>query len=264
MKKIVFFGILLLLLTNCERKQPQAGNKTLQKEPIAQDLSQSKGYKLMQQKCFICHFPVPDPARKSEMIAPPMLRVQEHYKPADPDKKEFVAAIKAWVKQPSEDKIQMPGAARKFKIMPYLNYPEDEIQLIAETLYDVDFGTDFSKGNHGMKMEKNQKLQLNGEEKWVLDKESVSKVKGIITQLNNFDSNEVKAFQKLGTDVFNTAKTLILNKNLNPETLTQVQVFFHSVEGNIHKLMQVETVKDGKAQQQILQNKFNKFFNYFK
>ena len=31
----------------------------------------------MTQKCYLCHFETPDPSKKDQMIAPPMLRVPE-------------------------------------------------------------------------------------------------------------------------------------------------------------------------------------------
>ena len=35
----------------------------------------------------------------------------------------------------------MPGAVRKFNLMPNLGYNKEEIKLIAETLFEIDFGT---------------------------------------------------------------------------------------------------------------------------
>ena len=46
----------------------------------------SKGYELMKQKSFICHFEKPDPSKRESMITPPMVRIQEHYKPSYPTK----------------------------------------------------------------------------------------------------------------------------------------------------------------------------------
>ena len=263
MKNTFFFVLLLILFSNCENRKPKNTNEPVTKNKLTQDLKQRKGFELMQQKCFICHFPVPDPAKTDQMIAPPMVRVQEHYKPAYPEKEAFVAAIKAWVAKPSEEKLMMPGAVRKFKIMPYMAYPEEEIQLIAETLYDFDFSKDFPKNKHKQEMGMNQKLQLNSGKKLQLNAMATTSVKKIIKELNDFDSPEVKEYQQLGTHVFNTAKILILDKNTDTKALAQVQVFFHNVEGNIHELMQVKTLEKGKEQRQILQKKFNKFFDFF-
>lgn len=273
MKKIIFINILLLVVaSSCDNKKKSA-TKNKQAEELVENnnIQHSKGYKLMEQKCFICHFPVPDGSRRDEMIAPPMLRVQEHYKPAYPNKEAFVKAIKEWVKDPTEDKIQMPGASRKFETMPYLPYTDEDIMLIAETLFEIDFSTDFKaqgrgqgegQGNghgHGSK----QELQLNNGDKWQLNKEAIATVSSIIKKLDTFKSDEVKAYQNLGKEVFQTAKTLILDKTIENEKFEQLQAFFHNIEDDTHELIQVKTVIEGQKQQEIIKKKFSKFFDFF-
>jgi len=93
--------------------------------------SSSEGYKLMEQKCFICHFAKPDPTKRNSMIAPPMIRVQQHYKPTYPKKEDFINAITAWVKNPIKENTLMPGAVRKFDVMPHLGYGDNEIKQIS-------------------------------------------------------------------------------------------------------------------------------------
>jgi len=196
-----------------------------------------------------------------------MLRVQEHYKPTYPDKEDFVAAIKLWVKDPTEDKIQMPGATRKFEIMPYLPYTDKDIELIANTLFEIDFSVDFiaqgsEKGQsngHGKK----QALQLNNGDKWQLNKEAIATVSGIIKKLDSFKSVNVKDYQNLGKEVFQTAKTLILDKTIENQKFEQLQAFFHNIEEDTHNLIQVKTVEEGQKQQEIIQKKFSKFFDFF-
>jgi len=260
MKKTIFISILLLAITSCKDAKKSTDSKVYE-TVVVQNLQESDGYKMMEQKCFICHFPVPDGSRKDEMIAPPMLRVQEHYKPAYPNKEDFIVAIKSWVKEPNEDKIQMPGAARKFEVMPYLPYTDEEITLIAETLFDIDFGVDFKSQGDGHKGKQN--LKLNNGEKWNLNKEAIANVKTIIKKLDSFKSNDVKEYHGLGKDVFNTAKSLILDENLDNQKLEQVQAFFHNVEEDIHQLIQVKTVSEGQKQQEIIKKKFNNFFDFF-
>ena len=258
MKKIFFISLLLLVATtSCKDKKTT--EKKVSETAIAQNIKQSEGYKLMEQKCFICHFPVPDGSRRDEMVAPPMLRVQEHYKPTYPNKVDFVNAIKEWLKDPTEEKIKMPGAARKFGIMPYLPYPEEEVQLIAETLFEIDFGTDFKGCGHGKKDD----LQLNNGEKWQLNKEAIANVNNIIKKLDTFKSDDVKAYNQLGKEVFQTAKTLILDKTIENQKFEQLQAFFHNVEADIHELMQIKTVAEGQKQQEIIKKKFSKFFDFF-
>jgi len=263
MKHLFFLSLMLLIATiSCKDTKKPVEKKVTESETV-QSIKDEEGYKLMEQKCFICHFPVPDKSRKNEMIAPPMLRVQEHYKPAYPNKEDFITAIKSWVKEPTEEKIQMPGASRKFEIMPYLPYTDQEITLIAETLYNIDFESEFkgnySGGHHGEK----QELQLNNGNKWELDKEAIVNVKSMITKLNSFKSDEVKDYQELGKENFTLAKTLILQKDLEGKKLEQLQAFFHDIEEDIHNLIQAKTVEEGQKQQEIIKGKFAHFFEFF-
>ena len=86
---ILLSAAVLMSCNNASKKESASNMMLLESK---QDTSQlnSKGYELMSQKCFICHFPKPDPTKRNQMIAPPMLRVQEHYKPAYPNKSDFI------------------------------------------------------------------------------------------------------------------------------------------------------------------------------
>jgi hypothetical protein len=263
MKKTVYTSLFIaLVLMGCKDKEKptiEPKSETTDKTVVT-EVGKSKGYQLMVQKCFVCHFPTPNREKKEQMIAPPMLRVQEHYKPAYPNKENFIAAIKSWVKEPTEEKIQMPGASRKFKIMPYMDYSDEDIRLIAETLYDVDFGST-PKGQHKHKGSK--KLHLNKGKKWKLSEQAVANVKHIIEKLDRFESKEVADYQVLGKEIFNTAKTLILDKDIEADTFDQVQTYFHNVEGDMHLLMQVESIESAIEIKAKLQKRMNKFFDYF-
>jgi len=261
MKNIFFISLFLtLVFTSCkDQKKPIAAPES--DTTSTQVVNGTDGYKLMEQKCFVCHFPVPNPAKKDQMIAPPMLRIQEHYKPAYPNKEEFIAAIQSWVKEPTEEKIQMPGAARKFKIMPYMAYSDEEIRLIAETLFNVDFGAS-PKGELKQHNEK-KKLQLNKGKKWKLSEQAIANVKGIINKLDQFHSKDLADYQDLGKQVFNTAKNLILDQNIEGEALDQVQIYFHNVENDIHLLMEAKTIEEAQDIKEKIQKRMSKFFDFF-
>jgi hypothetical protein len=260
MNNLIYLISLLFLFISCDtsKKKSVKENKDENKILVSQNLQESEGYKLMEQKCFICHFPVPNPAKRDQMIAPPMLRIQEHYKPAYPSKSDFVSAIKTWVSNPSEDKVQMPGSVRKFKIMPYLAYSDEDITLIAETLYDINLGNSPSRHKG-----KNSTLQLNNGKKWKLDKNAINNVQDIINKLDSFNSENVKAYQNFGKEIFNTAKSLLLSEDVSDKKLEQLQAFFHNIEEDMHQLMRVKTIKEGQKQQEIIKKKFSKFFDFF-
>jgi len=259
MKHITYIIALIFLFTSCNKEKETVKNNTIAKT-IEQDITVSKGYKLMEQKCFICHFPKPDPSKRDQMIAPPMLRVQEHYKPLYPKKDDFVKAITTWVSNPTEDKVEMPGTVRKWGLMPKLGYSNEDVQLIANVIYDMDFGK--SPKMHGNK--KNQtELQLNNGKKWKLSKEAIKTTTVIIKDLNNFKSSNIKEYQDFGKKIFDNTKSLLLDKSVTDEKLVQLQAFFHNTEDNMHKMMQVKTIEEGQKELTVLKKKFNKFLDFF-
>jgi len=215
----------------------------------------------MKQYCFVCHIEKMDRSKRGQMIAPPMRNVQEHYKPTYPNKKDFINAIVKWVNKPNEKNVKMPGATRKFGLMPPLPIGDDKLAAIAGALYDMDFGASMHKRGKGMHQEK---ISLNEGKKWKLQKDDIRNIKQIVSDLDNFKSNKVADYRQLGRNIFNQAKKMMLNKSYDEKLATQIHNFFHKVEGDMHKLMSVESTSDGEKYRNILEKKYNKFSEYFK
>jgi len=262
MKNLIYLTAITLLfsLTACNKKAKEVKETANVVEAVQTTKTNlSDGYNLMKQNCFVCHMEKPDPSKRGQMIAPPMLRVQEHYKPSYPNKKEFVNAIITWVKNPSEDKVMMPGAVRKFNLMPKIEIKDADLKLIAETLYDIDFG-------NMPKMHQNNntnKLQLNNGKKWKLNETSKQVIQKIQKELKDFKSDDLSNYNQLGKNIFNDAKKILLDKSYDQKTFAQIQKFFHNVEGNMHGLIAAKTIEDAKTEQQKLIKKFNQFNTYF-
>jgi hypothetical protein len=255
--RIKIFSILLIAasLISCgtDKKEAEAMSQTKPNETAV-----SEGYRQMQQKCFICHFEKMDPAKKDVMIAPPMARVQEHYKPSAASKEAFVETITKWVLNPSETNALMPGAVRKFNLMPKLPYEEADIKLIAETLYDLDFGDMPKMRNH-----QGAGLKLNAGKKWKLNPGTIEQVKSISQKLGDFTSDDVSAYQQLGREIFDNAKTILLDKSYTGAIFDQIHFFFNGIEGNMHLLIAARTVDEAKKHQALLVEKFKKFNDFF-
>ncbi len=101
-------------------------------EPLAQHPGQAK----FAMYCSACHRA--EPAK--EMVAPPVFAVADHYKIRFGKNREaFVAAVVDWAKRPSEDATLMPGAVRRFKLMPPMPLPDVELKAIADFLYTHEF-----------------------------------------------------------------------------------------------------------------------------
>lgn len=257
-KNFLFITLIVLSTVSCNTKEKNNSNTQNKEQNETTVNNSSEGYKLMQQKCFICHLAKPDPAKKDAMIAPPMMRVLEHYKPAHSSKKEFVDAVMAIVNKPSEEKTLMPGTIKKFGIMPKLPYKAEELRLIAEALYDTDFGT-----MPKMQMMEHKKLLLNNGEKWKLKPETMAQMDLVAKKLEGFSSEDIADYNQLGKYVFDEAKRIMLEDEYTGDLFDQVHAFFGGIENNMHTLMATESMDEAKAQLAELKAKFKDFYNYF-
>ena len=190
------------------------------------------------------------------MLAPPFLRVQEHYKPAYPQKDEFINAIIAITNNPSLENTLMPGAVKKFNLMPKFVYDQEELRLIAEALYEIDYGS-------SPKMRMNMDLKLNNGEKWKLKASSIDQVTKIVNDLNEFKSNNIADYNQLGKDVFNEAKIIMLEDSYEGELWEQIHNFFSEIENSMHTLMATTSLDEANNEVTLLKIKFEEFTNYF-
>ncbi|WP_101445321.1 DUF3365 domain-containing protein [Aquimarina sp. MAR_2010_214] len=124
----LLFGV--LTFTSCKNKNEGYQVKT---EVEISDNKPHPGKKIMETKCYLCHSPSAD---HDGSIAPPMVAIKSHYLNDDTTKKEFGDAIWNFLQKPSEEKSRMPGAVRRFGVMPYQVFSEEEIRLIADYMYE--------------------------------------------------------------------------------------------------------------------------------
>lgn len=87
----------------------------------------------MTTNCYACHGPM---AREGERVAPPMIAVKRHYLEAGLDREQFIEAIAGFVAAPSEDKSRMPGAVRRFGVMPPALYDDAMVRRLAGYVFD--------------------------------------------------------------------------------------------------------------------------------
>ncbi len=128
--KNFFFFLLLVITVACK----QGGDTYSKAEAITQE-DPHPGKQFLETYCYACHSP---DVTMDERIAPPMAAIQMHYINEDTTEEEFLEAFTSWVKEPSEANSKMPGAIRKFGLMPYAPYPEDVVRKIGEYLYNFD------------------------------------------------------------------------------------------------------------------------------
>ncbi|PLY17095.1 MAG: hypothetical protein C0631_00760 [Sedimenticola sp.] len=85
--------------------------------------------------CMACH----KADRSPDMLAPPIFAVKNHYIRVYSDRESFVARVKQWLAKPDINQTLMPGAVRRFQVMPPLDLDPAQAEAIAGFIYDTNF-----------------------------------------------------------------------------------------------------------------------------
>ena len=99
------------------------------------------GRSLFMALCAGCHAVDSPPT-----AAPPIFAVKRHLINRYPDKASFVNRIESWVANPDHKRALMPGAVRRFGLMPKLTYERVQVRKVAEYIYDTEFAP--PRGRH--------------------------------------------------------------------------------------------------------------------
>ena len=96
-----------------------------------------QGKQLFTNYCSACHG-VSSGQGKGNRLAPPIIAVKKHYIDTYSDEQSFIKAVADWVAKPDESKALMPGAIRRFKMMPPMPFPRNDIEKIASYIFKGD------------------------------------------------------------------------------------------------------------------------------
>jgi len=106
--------------------------------PLALSVSaegKDRGKEIFTTVCMACHKFDHGP----NMVAPPVYGVKNHYLNVHPDRESFVKRMSSWLERQDPAKTLMPGAVRRFKLMPPISLPESDRIAVADFIYDADF-----------------------------------------------------------------------------------------------------------------------------
>ncbi|MBO6607363.1 c-type cytochrome [Psychroserpens sp.] len=156
MLRVLSILVLSLFVLGCK----QSRNDNQQEISYARVNDGHPGKKLMETQCYICHNPK---SSHDDRIAPPMIAVKNHYLEDGMSRSEFVESIQNWIKHPTKENVKMPGAVRKFGIMPKQTFSEADIQMISEFIYNNELEEpswfrNHRRQNHGKNGRKHSKL----------------------------------------------------------------------------------------------------------
>ena len=94
-----------------------------------------EGKELYETYCISCH----QYEKQDNMVAPPVFALKDHYVRAYSDKGELKQAMISFIVKPREKNAHMPGAIRKFGLMPPMPLPEEDLSAIVDYIVDTEF-----------------------------------------------------------------------------------------------------------------------------
>ncbi len=196
MKKIALIFIGGIILVGCSNKKKKEKQK--QKSISTTVTKIPKGKELLEKKCFLCHSPS---ASEDVIVAPPMIAVKAHYIKSNTSKEDFIKEFVDFVKKPNKEKAKLHKAVKRFNLMPYQNYSEEDLKQIALYLFDYQIEEPHWFKEHWSKH--NKVAYINSGKKIVKDNRPKTKVEiGLSYALGTkkvLGKNLMGTIQKKGT-----------------------------------------------------------------
>lgn len=261
MKANFIYAILIILgwgfIQSCSTKAKH-------QETVIKKVDEPEGLVLLNKNCISCHSP---DANFDNRLAPPMVAIKKHYITEGVSKQQFVSSIHDFVKQPSADKSKMPNAVKRFGLMPALAMSDDELQKIAEYIFETDIEAPSWFEKHYQQEKKNH--EINGINYMSIGQEHALATKAVLGK-NLFEAINSKGTE--GALDFCNIKAMPLTDSMS--TVRQVQIKRVSDkprnpknEANKTELAYIEKAKiemtQGKiAQPQVIEKK-NKIIGYY-
>ncbi|WP_205684947.1 cytochrome C [Poseidonibacter lekithochrous] len=84
--------------------------------------------------CITCHN-----TNNNNKSAPTIIEIQNKYKEAFPNKKDFIYYMSTWVYKPNEINSIMKDSIELYNLMPNLAYDKTTLEDISEYIYNKDF-----------------------------------------------------------------------------------------------------------------------------
>lgn len=137
MKWILLLPVVFFSLVSCKKSTDQQDGDyvKLKSADINSETLAARGRTLMENKCYLCHSPK---AAEASMIAPPMVAIKARYSKEPKTKKEFIADLWNFVEKPTKEHAKLKGAVKRFGLMPYQPYKQEDIEAIAAFMYDYE------------------------------------------------------------------------------------------------------------------------------
>lgn len=170
------------------------------------------GKTLMENNCLICHG---NGSSHDDIIAPPMMGVKNHYYEEGMSEDVFVKSIVDWTLNPTESNSKMPGAIKRFNVMPKQDFNTDEVTAIAKYMFNNEMEKPQWFDQHMKEKHSDyiiDGLELNDGEKWKANAETTSGINQMIEVCKEFTENPtIEDYQDLSQNL-GEIKSEILNQ----------------------------------------------------
>ena len=132
MKKLIAL-LAVLSIFSCNQAKKKDSSKKNIKITSAEKVTIPPGKKLLETKCFVCHN---SSTPNDERVAPPMIAIKAHYIGENTSEEEFTNNFLNFVLNPTKENAVMRGAVKRYGIMPYQKFEEQDLKKIANYLYN--------------------------------------------------------------------------------------------------------------------------------
>lgn len=225
MKNTISLIAIGLFLFSCGDEQ---NTDSVKSELLALDIK--AGESLFKSNCSSCHTPAGNPDSR---LAPPVFAIKKHYLNEETTDAAFIADLTSFLNNPSEETSKMPGAIKKFGLMPKMGFSEDDLKKIGKFIYHTDFSKPewFDKHyqeNHGEEITEKTPLQLGQElamnTKKVLGKNLMGAInsKGTAEALSFCNTKAIHLTDSMAIEL-NAKIKRVSDKNRNPNNKANEQ-----------------------------------------
>ena len=256
MKKIIFFCFVLSAICSCNQlSKNQEVNNSKEVTTTLNTNNLTNGFKLLEQNCFSCHSPN---ASLDSRIAPPMEAIKRHYINLNTTEEGFVRDLAAFINDPKIENSKMPGAIKKFGLMPKMDFSEEQLRDIATYIYNTELEKPEWFEKHYQE-ERKKHLTNSDENKTPLEigKSIAMQTKSVLgknllSALNSKGTEDALSFCSEKAILLTDSMSIALNakikrvsdKNRNPENSANAQelAYIESVKNLIAKNLPVKSM----------------------
>lgn len=132
---VVTLLLISILMLNCKDNVSSENPLDKTEYALVNQEDMAVGFQLLENNCFSCHSPS---ASIDNRIAPPMEAIKKHYIEENTSIEDFTTDLLSFMNNPTKETSKMPGAIKRFGLMPKMNFSENQLSQIASYIYNTE------------------------------------------------------------------------------------------------------------------------------